>query len=179
VSRQYWVSPLPPFGIADGAAYGTSVTLTEVSPTPQIILPAGILELGTRLEWYAFGRFSNTVTPTLTFGLYSGTIAQAIGSAAVLCASSAVTTITAATNRTWRIEGHVQIRAIGTSGSALGLGEITNLSTGLTDMMPASAPTAVTVDTTVARYISLGATWGTSSASNTLTCHYFGVRLVN
>lgn len=179
MSRQYWVAPLPPLQTADGAAYNTSTTLTDVGPTPQVILPAGMLEIGSRLDFYAFGRYSNTGTPTLTLGVYSGTIAQAIGSAAVLCVSSALTTVSGVTNRSWRLEGQMQVRAVGTSGSVLSVGEVSNVTTGLTDLLPATAPTAVTVDTTVARYLTIGATWGTSSASNTLTVHHVSFRLTS
>lgn len=179
MSRAYWVSPLPPFHTADGTAYHTSTTLTDVGPTPQVQLPGGILEIGSRLEFYAFGRYSTTGTPTLTLGIYTGTIGQAIGSGVALCTSAALTTVSGAANRSWRIEGHAQVRTAGTSGSVLAFGELSNITTGGTDMMPASAPAAATVDTTVNRYIAVGATWGTSSASNTLTVHYFGCRLVN
>lgn len=179
MARQYWVAPLPPLHTADGAAYANSVALTDVAPAPQVLLPAGLLEVGTRLEFYAFGRYSNTATPTLTLGVYSGTIGQAIGSAAVICATSALTTPTTVTNRTWRLEGHAHVRAVGTSGSVLGMAEVSNVTTGGTDMAPAASPAAVTVDTTVARYLTVGAAWGTASASNTLTVHYVGFRLVS
>lgn len=39
MSRQYWRTPIPPFHTAAGAAYNTSVTLTDVSPTPPKVLP--------------------------------------------------------------------------------------------------------------------------------------------
>lgn len=177
--RQYWTAPLPPFHTADGAAYHTSVTLTDVGPTPQVLLPAGILEAGTRLEFLAFGRFSNTATPTLNLGIYSGTIGQAIGSAVAIVTSGAVTTITGAANRTWRIEGHIHVRSVGASGTVLAVGELSNVSSTGRDMMPATAPATATIDTTVARYLTIGATWGTSSASNTLTVHGVEFRLAN
>lgn len=179
MSRQYWVAPLPPFHTADGAAYASSATLTDVSPTPQILLPAGALEIGTRLQFWAYGRYSNTGTPTLTLGFYSGTIGQAIASAAALVVTAAVTTVSGAANRTWAMEGRAQVRAVGTSGSVLGVAEAINITTTATDMAPATAPAAVTVDTTVARYVGIGATWGTSSASNTLTVHELGVALIS
>lgn len=179
MTRQYFVAPLPPFPIADGAAYASSTTLTDVSPTPQILLPAGILELGSRFQWWAYGRYSNTGTPTLTLGAYSGTIGQAIGSAAALMTTSALTTVSGVTNRTFAIEGRGQVRAVGTSGSILGVAEAINVTTGGTDMAPATAPAGVTVDTTVARYFGIGATWGANSASNTLTIHELGFLLTN
>lgn len=174
-----WVAPLPPYHVADGAAYANSITLTDVAPAPAVVVSAGLLELGTRLEWYAFGRYSNTSTPNLTLGIYTGTIGQAIGSAVAVCVSAAIATPTTVTNRTWRIEGHGSVRSVGTSGTILGMMEVSNVSSGATDMAPATAPATATIDTTVSRYFTIGATWGTQSASNTLTVHYFGVRLVN
>ena len=71
--RQYWIAPIPPFHIADGAAYNTSTTLTDVGPTPSIVLPANFLETGMRLEFGAFGRYSTTTgPPNLTLGIYIG-----------------------------------------------------------------------------------------------------------
>lgn len=177
--RNYWVAPLPPFHTADGAAYNTSTTLTDVAPTPAVQLPAGILEVGTRLEFYVVGRYSTTGTPTLNIGIYTGTIGQAIGSGVALCTSGALTTTSGAANKTWRLEGHATVRTAGTSGTVMAMAELSNITTLATDMLPATAPATATVDTTVTRYITVGATWGTSSASNTLTVHYFGVRLVN
>lgn len=177
--RQYLVTPIPPFHIADGAAYANSTTLTDVAPTPAVQLGANLLEIGTRLEWYAVGRYSNTSTPTLTLGIYSGTIGQAIGSGVALCTTSALTTVSGVTNRTWCLRGQGTVRAVGSSGTILGMAEVSNITTGATDMAPATAPATATIDTTVARYITIGATWGTANASNTLTVHDFGLRLVN
>lgn len=177
---QRWVAPIGPFHIADGTAYANSVALTDVSPAPQVQLPRDYLDLGRRFEFYCVGQYSNTGTPTLTLGLYSGTIGQAIGSAAAVCVSSAITTVSAVTARTFRLEGHAHITAVGASGTVRGMAEVSNVSTGATDMAPATSPFAnVTIDTTVARYFAIGATWGTASASNTLTIKYFGFRLVN
>lgn len=179
MGRSYWVSPLGPFHVVDGAAYANSTTLTDVAPTPAIILPAGVLDTGTKIYYEIFGRYSNTGTPTLNLGIYSGTVAQAIGSGVALLTSGAVTTVTTVTNRTWRMEGSLTVRSNSATGSIIGVGELSNVTTGGKDMLPATAPAAVTVDTTVARYITVGATWGTASASNTLTVHEVNFRLAN
>jgi hypothetical protein len=44
--------------------------------------------------------------------------------------------------------------------------------------IPATALATVTIDTTAAKAITIGAQWGTSSASNTLTCHHHSVELI-
>ncbi|HEY9411126.1 MAG TPA: hypothetical protein VIP77_16220 [Jiangellaceae bacterium] len=179
--RQYWVAPLPPFHTADGTAYNTSTTLTDVSPAPSIVIPANMLEVGSRLEFSAFGRFSNVATtPTLILGIYLSGGAIAAGNA--IAATSAITTFTApVTNRTFRLEGNAQVRAAGsgTAAQILGALEISNVTSNGTDMAPATAPTALGFDSTIANKVMIGAQWGASAAGNTLTVHYFGVRLVN
>lgn len=174
--RQYWQAPIPPLHIAAASAYNTSVTLTDVSPLPNITLPANFLDMGTRIEIDAYGTFSNTSTPTLLLGFYYGGVAGV-----ALAATSAITTTTGATNWPFKLhyEGHV--RSLGTAGTILGTGYI-DLATSLTAYthrpIPETALATVTIDTTTAKAITLGAQWGTSSASNTLTCHAITVTTI-
>lgn len=179
MANQRWVMPIGPFHTADGAAYASSTTLTDVGPTPSIVIPANYLEVGMRLEWVVFGRFSTTGTPTLTLGVYLGTGAIASGQAVTV--TSALTTPSGVTNQTFRIEGNASVRAVGsgTSATIIGVSEVSNVTTTATNMAPATAPATLGFDSTIANKIMFGATWGTSSASNTLTCHYFDVRSVN
>lgn len=177
MSRQYWVAPVPPLHTADGAAYASSTTLTDVSPTPHIVLPANLLEAGSELEIFAHGQFSNTGTPTLLLGFYYGAVAGV-----ALAATSAVTTTTGATAWPWMIQYRGTVRAIGSSGSINGQGRI-YLGTALTSFTirpipEVAASRTVTIDTTTAKSITVGAQWGTSSASNTLTCNDISVKLI-
>lgn len=176
--RQYWVAPIPPLHTADGTAYASSTTPTDVSPSPPIVLPANILELGSEIELCAELTFSNTSTPTLLVGFYYGGIATG----AVLAASSAITTTTGATNWPIMLRYRGIVRTIGTSGSIYGQGELL-LGTALTafsvrPIPEVAASRTVTIDTTAAKSITVGATWGTNSASNTLTCNDISVKLV-
>lgn len=178
MSRQYWVSPIPPIHIADGAAYASSVTLTDVSPAPAIKLPANLLEPGTEIEMYAEGQFSNTATPTLLLGFYYGGVA---GTA--LAASSAITTATGVTAVPWQIRYRGTVRAIGTAGSIQGQGML-YLGTSLTAVTVRPIPETlalrtVAIDTSIEKAITVGAQWGTSSASNTLTCTNITVQLIS
>jgi hypothetical protein len=180
--RQYYIAALDPLHRADGAAYNTSTTLTDVSPLPNFVIPANSWAEGQRFEWIAICRFSNTGTPTLNLGLYYGV--GTIASTMAICATGAITTTTAATNQSVYIRGNGSVRAVGagTNGSLFGAGTVEGISgTGFvnTNIMPATAPTALACDTTAANKMMLGATWGTSSASNTLTCHLFEFRVVN
>ena len=178
MGAQYWVSPAPPFHSAAGTAYNTSVTLTDVSALPNISLPANILQPGSELEIRAHGFFSNTGTPTLLMGVYFGGVAGV-----ALAASSAVTTTTGATLWPWRLEYRGIVRSSGSSGTINGQGEW-QLGTALTSFTirpipEVAASRTATINTTTAQAITIGAQWGTSSASNTLTCDDISVKAIN
>lgn len=175
MSRQYWLAPVPPFHNADGTALATSVTLTDISPgtsTTGVVLPANTLEVGSEVNLYAYGFFSNTATPTLLLGFYYGAVAGA-----ALAASGAITTVTAATAWPWMMEYRGRVRSIGTTGSIVGQGRL-YMPASLTQFQAAyaipvtSAARTVTIDTTAAKVVTVGAQWGASSASNTVTCQY-------
>jgi hypothetical protein len=176
MARQYWGAPLPPLHVVDGASYNTSVTLTDVSAAPQKQLAAMQLELGTELELNASGFFSNTVTPTLLLGFYYGGVA---GTA--LAASSAVATASGVTGVPWTLYYRGRVRTVGASGSIVGQGVLqlgTSLTAFTTRPIPETlAARTVTIDTTIVKTITVGAQWGTSSASNTLTCNDLSVVL--
>jgi len=176
--RQYWTTPLPPFHSSDGTAYASSTTLTDVSPTPPIVLPANVLEVGSELEIEIGGAFSTTGTPTLLLGIYYGGVAGV-----ALAASSAVTTGSAAASWPFQLWYRGVVRATGSSGSINGQGRL-YLGTSLTALSVRPIPETlaartVTIDTTTAKSVTVGAQWGTSSASNTLTVNDISVKLVN
>jgi len=174
--RSLYVAPVPPLNILAGSAYNTSVTLTDVSPAPQVVLPANALDNGMILRLTAFGVFSTTVTPTLLLGFYYGGVA---GTA--LAASAATATASSVTNVPFRMEWCGRVRTTGTTGTIFGQGW---LDLGLTvatvthSPLPVTALAAVTVDTTTAKAVTVGAQWGTSNAANTLTCHHFSAELI-
>jgi hypothetical protein len=179
VSRQYWRTPIPPFHTAAGAAYNTSVTLTDVSPTPPKVLPGyTLLEPNMELFVEAWGSFSNTGTPTLLLGVYYGGVAGV-----ALAATTAVTTTTGAASWPFHIEYHGKVTAVGSAGQIRGYGWIdlpTSLTVGTRRSIPETAAARlVTIDTTVAKAITIGAQWGTSSASNTLTVDDIVVDILN
>lgn len=176
MARTLYVAPVPPLNVTAGAAYVSSSTIADVSPAPQIILPANLLDVGQVLRLTAFGTFSNTATPTLILGFYYGGVAGV-----ALAATGATTTTTGATNWPWRLEYEGRVRSTGTGGTVMGSGWL-NLATSLTAYtqipIPATALATVTTDTTTAKTLTVGATWGTLSASNTLTCHHFSAELI-
>ena len=151
-----------------GAAYNTSVTLTDVSPAPQTIIPASFLQVGSAIKVTAWGFFTNTsTTPTLLLGVYYGGVAGV-----ALGATGATTTTSTATNIPFRLEYTGIVRTIGSSGSIMGQGFV-DLATSLTAVtripIPATALATVTIDTTSAKALTIGAQWGTSAAGNSLT----------
>ena len=172
--RQYWVAPLSPLHIADGTALANSTTLTDISPSPAIVIPANLLEVGSLIRFNAWGRFSTTGTPTLLIGAYYGGVA---GTA--ICATSALTSISGATNTSWKLSGEFRVRSVGSSGTVIGAASAYGI-TAITAsaLAPASAPATITADTTAAKSLTIGAQWGTANASNTITCHHFDVEMV-
>jgi hypothetical protein len=157
-----------------GAAYNTSTTLTDVSPASQYTTAPNSLYVGTVLSLHAFGSFSNTATPTLLLGFYYGGVAGI-----ALAATSAITTTTGATNWPFEIRWKGIVRSTGTSGTIMGKGEVwipTSLTAGAWRPIPETALATVAIDTTAAKTLTLGAQWGTSSASNTLTVQGFIVK---
>jgi hypothetical protein len=174
--QQLWTGPFAPAPIADGAALASSTTLTDISPTPALVVPANFLTPGTVLRVKARGRFSTTSTPTLLLGVYVGAVA---GTA--IATTGAITTTSGVTNVPWELEADVICRTVGASGTVLGMGFVRGISgtVGVSSVpLPASAPATVTWDTTAAKSLTIGAQWGTSSASNTITCHQFIVEVI-
>jgi hypothetical protein len=176
MARTLYVAPVPPLNVTAGAAYANLNTITDVSPAPQIVLPANLLDVGQVLRMKAFGVLSTTVTPTIILGFYYGAVA---GTA--LAASAAITTGSGVTNVPWEIEYEGRVRTTGTGGTIMGRGTMqlgTSVSAITFNPLPATALATVTIDTTTAKQVTVGATWSAASASNTLTCHHFGVELI-
>lgn len=166
---QTWESLLNgPAQVAAGSAYASSVTLTDVSPTPNTAISANSLVPGSVIRLTAFGVFSTTGTPTLLLGFYYGGVA---GTA--FAATTAITTGSGVTNVPWRLEYTGIVRSVGSSGTIMGqgfLGMGTSVSAWNFIPFPQTALATVTIDTTTAKNVTVGAQWGTSSASNTLRC---------
>lgn len=165
--------------IADGASYNTSVALTDVSPTPQFTFGTNynFPQLGQEFTVDAWGHYSTTGAPTMILGLYYGGVA---GTA--LCATGAVVLGTTQTGLGWHFHGNFLINGVGTSGTAKAQAHLEyglTTITGGAALAPTTTPANVTIDTTVAKALTLGATWGTSSASNILIVHQFNISARN
>lgn len=168
---QTWTSLLNFPAPSSGTALASSVALTDITPAPQFTFPANYLQVGMAIDVFAQGTFSNTATPTLLLGVYYGGVAGT-----KLAAIGATTTTTGATNWPWRLYYRATVRSVGSSGTIMGGGYVL-LGTSLTAMtlipIDAAAAATVTIDTTTAKTLTIGAQWGASSASNTTTCVQF------
>lgn len=166
---QTWESLLNgPAQVTAGTALASSVTLTDVSPTPNAVIAANSLVPGSVIRLTAFGVLSTTGTPTLLLGFYYGGVAGV-----ALAATTAVTMGSGVTNVPWRMEYQGIVRSVGSSGTIMGQGVVwhgTSVSAWTNIPLPQTALATVTIDTTTAKNVTVGAQWGTSSASNTLRC---------
>jgi hypothetical protein len=160
-----------------GTALANSTSATDISPGGNtagqaLTLPAGYLQPGVRLRILAKGIVSTTGTPNLTLGVYLGGVA---GSA--LATTGAVATGSGLANQVWSSE--CDIRVVSPS-SVYALGNVSNIYAS-TAMMPATSSSGnlVTGLAATSQILTLGATWGTASASNTIQVILFDVQRFN
>jgi hypothetical protein len=165
---QSWESVLNVPGLGAGTALASSTSATDISPAPQLTLPAGYLYVGQRLRLVGYGIFSTTGTPNLTLGGYYGGVAGTL-----LAGTGTVATGNNAASWPWRLQLEIYVRSLGASGTVWCNG-LVSLGTSLTAMsqlwIPNSQTQPITINTTTANALTIGATWGTSSSSNTITC---------
>ena len=142
----------------------------------------GDLKRGTKIQIEAFGEFSTTGTPTLQIGgIYGATPGAAGGTA--FAQSNTITTGSGAAAWQWHWNAWGMVTQVGTSGTLYVVG-ILDLGTSLTALASSPCPITaaartVTIDTTTAKLWGLGAAWGTSSASNSITVGGFRVEIMN
>lgn len=182
--NQTWENLLDPHPIARGAAFATFTTAKDVSPTPLPFVLASELKLGSKVELEAFGEFSTTGTPTLQLSFLYGVAAGQVASGGVtLAASGSITTGSGAAAWPWHVKWVGIITATGASGTIYGSGLLdlgTSLTAVATSTLPVTAAArSVTIDTTISKTFGVGAAWGTSSGSNTITVDLFTAKIVN
>lgn len=176
---QFWESTLNSPQLGAGASYNTSAALTDISPAPQLVLPAGFLYVGSALRFTAFGTFATSATtPTLLLGFYYG------GVAGIALAATAALTVpnTATVNWPWRLEATATVRSVGSSGTIIVQGwcDIAATLTTVTHVpIPATTLATVSIDTTTAKALTVGAQWGTSAAANIAFCQQFICEALN
>lgn len=177
---QYWESVLnagSPYQTTNGTVLTTSLAATDVSPAPQLTLPANFYYTGQVFRARAWGIYSTTATPTLTIGFYYGGVA---GTA--LAATTTTTTGSGVSNLMWHAEATMRVVSLGATGTinAFGLCHGIAATASTPVLMPTTSATGnlVTVNTTTANAWTCGATFSASSSLNTLTCYFFMLELL-
>lgn len=166
----YLATPLLPLRSAVGAAFASFTTKQDISPQPVPVLRAGQGMRGQGLWLKACGEYSSLTGASLTLGFWIGTAALSI--TVSLAETSVFTTGTTPTAWPFDLEWSGLIVADGTAGSIVGQGSC-SLGSSLTAMTATPFPITqalrtVAIDTTIDRAFGVSATWGASSASNTI-----------
>ena len=185
MGRQYFVE-----SIWHATESGTAVanTTTETTLFPVITIPANFLRDGRLLRVTAIGQYSTTGTPTMLFSIRLGGAAGTL-----VCKSAACTTPSGVTAAVWKVEALLQVRTNGSSGTVMGNGIATVCAAvagtvasatgeGLVTPMTQGGvvtPATATVDFTANQDLVVTITWGTASASNTITGLNLLVEAVN
>jgi hypothetical protein len=183
-------------GVETLAEQNSAVTVASTT-TPTSLLqgddrgpfpPSYFSRIGAELMVEATGVISTSGTPTLLIRLCSGIAWSATAvTTTPLCGTNAMTATATATGLA---NADYFIRLIGTTRSIGGqsstllvtgymLGLVFSTTQPYVVLKNATPPTAVTVDFSVNVYLDLVATWGTSSASNTITQNAYNLRSMN
>jgi hypothetical protein len=182
----YVVDQIGPIDVTSRAAVNTFTAFQDVYGAPQKIIPKSRLDVGLTLDVEAFGEVSTTGSPTFSLGLWFNGAALVAPTTILAQTQLAAYPVATVTGAPWRLRWQGTLRLIGTGaagGTWLGQGfadignTVTPFSTMLTWVMPTTkALRTVTCDVTADRAIGIGAAWGTSSASNTITVDEFTVK---
>lgn len=195
MSRQFWSET-----IAWATASGTAITSssTETILFPNITIPANFMADGRALAFYATGAWGTVVTntKTLQIRLRWGGVAGTVLAATVPVALGTVAQGSGATRTAiWTLEGEIQTRLNGSSGTLFTSGTFT-LNTAATPTLQTvtdyglvlslasgatggTTPVVATVDLTADTALSVTATWGTSDAANSIIGHTYTLKALN
>jgi len=189
----FWSAPTQEGNAAPFVQSTISAALLDVSPGAYLI-PAGMLNLGTRLRIVAWGQYIATTTAsTITWGFYMANPGTVIGSGVVLTLGPAVTCV--ATTMPWHLEyfGTItasSVTANATTGQIIGRGRFFSpvtswVTAGNWVITPQSAAnqtvqqTASGMNTAATQNVLVGATVTTATGltsitTNELTCEVIG-----
>ena len=175
---------------AVGSAYANSTVATSISPASgAAFIPANFFMpsygQSKRVLVLAQGVLSTTGTPNLTIALTANTTQGTYNAGAILATSAATAQASGVTNIPWAMWLMITCVGAGSSGTFLSFGMFeanTSMTAGGGMRVSSSAAnpnTAFTLSTQSAYYLELAATWGTASASNTITCYDYSVLGLN
>lgn len=176
MSRQFWMEAMA-WATADGTII--SSTSTETIIFPNVTIPANYMQDGRAIRFTSYGRHTSA-GQTFTFRVRWGGVAGT-----VIAATGAITGPTA-TAGLWKLEGIVQTRSNGSSGTVIGIietiicddaassaGSATSApGIGLGGSAGVATPAVATLDLTADTALSLTSAFGTAG-SNTLTGHIY------
>ena len=150
--------------VADTA---TETTLVGTVAGNQTFAAGALSNVGRQLRLSAWGYVSDTGTPTLRLKLKLG--------ATVILDTGAITLGSDISNKLWRFEGTATVQTAGASGKLFAQGQFYQ-NGATTDIVSTGQ---VTIDLTTSLLADLTATWGTASASNTITCSNLSLEILN
>jgi len=160
----------------DATVPGGNTVANTTTPTAfasSYTIPANSLAVGSVIRVKIYGIYSTAlVAPTITAALK-------IGSVTVLT-TGAITAIAGETNGGWWAEALLTVTAIGASGAmeCQGYAEFsTAATTGLSVNLTNTAVVG-SIDTTGSLAMTVNVTWGTASASNTITLREMAVEIM-
>lgn len=171
-----------------------SAAVLDITPGATYEIPAGLLNLGTRVRIIAWGSYIATTTAsTMAFGFYMNTPGATIiaGTPAVLTLGPAITAV--ATTMPWMLEYWGVIAAISTptaaSGSIVGRGRFSSPATSwVTAPSESIAPQTVGAQTVAqtangmitynANAIQVGCTVTTGTGITSITCNELTAELI-
>lgn len=163
-----------------------SNTVTETIIVPDFTFGANYFTQGKTIRGLLKGVCSNVVTTpgTLTYRLRMGTTTL---SATYVAASNALgLDTTARTNFPWELRFTLVCRSAGTAGTVLLTGQVeqsnvlaSTAANLLPQFIPASAPAAGTLDTTVANLLSISAQFSVSTNPTNLTVNTYVLESLN
>lgn len=181
----YVVDQLPPIDVANRPAVASFTTFQDIYGAPQKIIPKIRMDVGLQLDLEAWGEYSSLTGAAFSLGFWFNGAALAAPTT-ILAQTSVFTTGTTPAAWMWHLHWMGSLQAIGTGasgGSWQGQGSC-DLGSSLTAMSGSPFPISsalrtVACDVSADRAIGVGASWGASSASNTVTVHKFFAKVMS
>ena len=172
-----------------GATLSNSTTPTDISASPQYVLPAPtVTSPGQTLHFFAAGVYGTTGSaPSLILGPYQATSGTTGVGGTLIAGTKTSAGLTASlSGATWLMEVWTTFVTVGASATAYSNGYVllqTSTTTGAASIFSIANGTPSSPqsgwDTQANILLTVGATFGTANAANTITCNQFTIRLLN
>jgi len=179
VGNYFWSAPLAPMHGNLGTAV-TAAALTSGAPLPLPQIPGGTIDPGGFLDVEAdLEMTSASATPTLTMGLYIGSVGQAIGSKTLIAATPAMAL--SASAAAWPIKLRYKGRITLVSATAAvirGSGELlygSSLTAWASSPFPVTAAARIvsTLNTQQTNEVDIGITLSATTGAPSILCTNF------